>query len=220
VSLALVIFDCDGVLVDSEPIVNRVHAETMTALGYPITEAELLERFLGTSDAHMLQVLEREWGRALPDDYRGRVMAAVAREYRASLAAIAGIHQALAAITVPVCVASSGVPAQIRLALECVGLLGRFGANRFSASMVARGKPAPDLFLYAAARMGAAPGDCVVVEDSIAGIDAAIAAGMTAIGFCGGSHCRPRHREVLRAHGAGYVIDQMSDLLPLLGASH
>lgn len=217
-SCTLVIFDCDGVLVDSEPLVNRIHADLLAELGYAVTEAELLERFLGTSDAEMLRVLQRESGRELPPDYAERIMARVERDYRRLLQAIPGIHDALTAIVQPVCVASSSVPAQLRLALDCTGLLSRFDPNLFSAAMVAHGKPAPDLFLYAAERMGAAPADCVVVEDSLFGIEAARAAGMTAIGFCGGGHCRPGHSDRLRARGAGRVIERMSDLPPLIAA--
>ncbi|HZU89792.1 MAG TPA: HAD-IA family hydrolase, partial [Stellaceae bacterium] len=115
-------------------------------------------------------------------------------------------------LTLPVCVASSSLPAQLRLGLEVAGLLEFFEPHLFSATMVAHGKPAPDLFLYAAARMGAAPRHCLVVEDSLAGVTAARAAGMTALGFCGGSHCRPGHGERLLAGGAAHVIRDMRDL--------
>jgi beta-phosphoglucomutase-like phosphatase (HAD superfamily) len=114
----------------------------------------------------------------------------------------------------PLCVASSSASAQIRRKLELTGLLNRFGQNSlFSAAMVARGKPAPDLFLYAAQRLGAPPGRCLVVEDSQAGIEAACVAGMTAIGFCGGSHCGPEHGSRLQARGAALVIDDMHKLV-------
>lgn len=210
---ALVIFDCDGVLIDSEPIADRVHARTLAACGYAIGEDELQDRFCGISDAEMLATIEREWGRALPDDYALRVAVALALEYRCSLQPIAGIEEALAGLREPVCVASSGTPERIRLGLETVGLYQRFHPNLFSASMVRHGKPAPDLFLYAAARIGASPERCLVIEDSPAGIAAAGAAGMTAIGFCGGSHCRPGHAERLKAVGAALVIASMGQLV-------
>lgn len=148
----LVIFDCDGVLVDSEPIINRAHAEVLTACGYPITEHELLERFCGMSDAEMLTIVEREWGRALPPYYTERVGVMIENGFCGSLAAIEGVTEALDALRLPVCVASSSAPEQIRRKLELTGILDRFGqSNLFSAAMVARGKPAPDLFLYASA---------------------------------------------------------------------
>ena len=112
----------------------------------------------------------------------------------------------------PYCVASSSTPDQISRKLDLTGLLPRFGDNLFSATMVARGKPAPDLFLFAAREMGAAPERCLVVEDSPAGIAAALAAGMTAIGFCGGSHCGPDHGVRLEACGAAAVIADMRGL--------
>lgn len=210
--MSLVIFDCDGVLIDSEPIVNRAHVETLATCGYAITEEELLERFCGTSDTAMLATIEREWGHTLPGFYAERVAALITEEYRRSLKPIAGIKEALATLNWPVCVASSGTPERIRLGLEAAGLFRRFAPHLFSATMVAHGKPAPDLFLHAARQMGAEPGRCVVIEDSPAGIDAAVAAGMSAVGFCGGSHCGPQHGALLRAHGAALVIDDMREL--------
>ena len=212
----LVIFDCDGVLIDSESLVNRIHAELLAECGFAIGEAALLERFCGMSDKEMCAIIEREAGRQLPADYADRIAAAVAREYPRSLKAIDGAAAALAAIATPVCVASSSLPGQLRLGLAATGLAGYFGDNVFSAAMVARGKPAPDLFLHAAARMGAAPAQCIVVEDSLPGIAAAAAAGMTAIGFTGGSHCRPGHGARLADAGAALVIDRMTDLIPTI----
>jgi HAD superfamily hydrolase (TIGR01509 family) len=210
----LVIFDCDGVLVDSEPIINRAHAESLTACGYPITEHDLVERFCGMSDPEMLAIVEREWGRALPLSYTERVGVMIESGFCQSLAAIDGVTEALDAFRLPVCVASSSSPEQIRRKLELTGLLDRFEqSNLFSAAMVARGKPAPDLFLYAAHRLGAPPGRCLVIEDTPAGIEAACAAGMTAIGFCGGSHCGPEHGPRLKARGAALVIDDMHKLV-------
>jgi HAD superfamily hydrolase (TIGR01509 family) len=210
----LVIFDCDGVLVDSEPIINRAHAEVLTACGYSISEHDLVERFCGMSDPEMLAIVEREWGRALPTSYAERVGLMIENGFCRSLAAIEGITEALEALRLPVCVASSSTPEQIRRKLELTGLLDRFGQNNlFGAAMVARGKPAPDLFLYAARRLGAPPARCLVIEDSPAGIEAACAAAMTAIGFCGGSHCGPEHGSRLQARGAALVIADMHKLV-------
>jgi beta-phosphoglucomutase-like phosphatase (HAD superfamily) len=214
--LELVIFDCDGVLVDSEPIINRAHAEVLTACGYPVTEEHLVERFCGMSDAEMLGIIASERGRRLPPSYTERVAVIIEVRFCGSLTAIEGVAETLASLTVPVCVASSSAPEQIRRKLELTGLLAHFGENLFSATMVARGKPAPDLFLYAAGRFSAAPGGCLVIEDSPAGIDAAMVAGMTAIGFCGGSHCGREHGAHLQARGAALIIADMRDLVPTI----
>src|SRR6201984_121024 len=190
----LVIFDCEGVLVEREPIINRAHAEVLTASGYPISEQNLVERFCGMSDREMIEIIEREWGHALPTSYAEHVGLMIEAQFRQSLAPIAGVAEALDSLTLPICVASSSSLEQIRQKLKITGLLGRFGEHLFSATMVTRGKPAPDLFLYAAQRRTTAPDRCLVIEDSPAGIDAALAGGMTAIGFCGGSHCGPELR--------------------------
>jgi HAD superfamily hydrolase (TIGR01509 family) len=212
----LVIFDCDGVLVDSEPIINRAHAEALTVCGYSIREEDLVERFCGMSDAEMLAIIEREWGRPLPLSYAEGVGRMIEEGFTKSLVAIPGVVEALDSLQLPICVASSSVLGQIRRKLELTGLLARFGENLFSAAMVARGKPAPDLLLYAAQRLTTEPDRCVVVEDSPAGIEAAIAAGMTAIGFCGGSHCGLGHGDRLKARGAALVIDDMRGLATAL----
>ena len=211
-SFDLVIFDCDGVLVDSEPIINRAHARTLTACGHAITEQELVARFCGMSNSEMLEIIERERGRPLPAAYAGQVEAIIEREFHHSLASIPGVREVLDALPGSMCVASSSTPAQLRRKLELTGLLERFGDHRFSAAMVARGKPAPDLFLYTAAAMGATSDHCIVIEDSPAGITAARAADMIAIGFCGGSHCRPGHEIALRECGAALVIADMRQL--------
>ena len=208
----LVIFDCDGVLVDSEPIINAAHAQVLTACGYPITEDELLARFCGMSDAEMLATIEDEWGNTLPASYAEHVGAMIEDGFGHSLVAIAGVAEALNSLRLPVCVASSSVPEQIRRKLELTGLAVHFGNNLFSATMVARGKPAPDLFLYAAQQVATASNRCLVIEDSPLGIEAAIAAGMSAIGFCGGSHCGPEHGDHLLARGAALIIADMREL--------
>jgi hypothetical protein len=134
----LVIFDCDGVLVVSEPIINAAHAQVLTASGYSIAEDELLARFCGMSDAEMLSIIEHEWGRTLPPSYAERVGAMIEDGFGHSLVAIAGVAEALDLLRLPVCVASSSVPEQIRRKLELTGLLARFGEDLFSATMVAR----------------------------------------------------------------------------------
>ena len=208
----LVIFDCDGVLVDSEPIFSRAHAEILSQCGYRITPEIVGDRFCGISDAEMLAEIEREWGRRLPGDYSDRVAASIDASCEAALKALPGIHDALDRIQARVCVASSSTPERIRKSLGIVGLLDRFEPNIFSAVMVARGKPAPDLFLFAAREMNADPARVVVVEDSVPGVRAATSANFLVIGFCGGSHCPAGHGETLRRNGATTIIADFRDL--------
>jgi HAD superfamily hydrolase (TIGR01509 family) len=213
----LVIFDCDGVLVDSEVISSRAHAQILTRHGYPITADQVLERFLGVSDPEARQTIETEIGRKLPDDFETQVKQATLQFYAGDLRAISHVGEAIAAIGAPKCVASSGTPEKIHHGLNCAGLYDRLAPHIFSATQVARGKPAPDLFLFAAQQMQVSPGRCLVIEDSVAGITGARAAGMTVLGFHGGSHCRPGHADMLRAAGAVMTFDDMRQLPDLIG---
>jgi len=212
----LVIFDCDGVLVDSEVISCRAHAETLTRHGYPITADQVLVRFLGVSDREARQTIEREMGRNLPDDFETQIKQAALLRYVDELAAIPYVGEAIAAIGLPKCVASSGTHEKIRHGLTCAGLYDQLAPNIFSATQVERGKPAPDLFLFAAERMQAAPARCIVIEDSIPGVTGARAAGMTVLGFNGGSHCRPGYGDTLRSAGAVIAFDDMRQLPGLI----
>jgi len=183
--LELVILDCDGVLVDSEPLSNQAMAEALTAIGLPCTQEDCVRDFLGRSMASVLEEVTRRLGRPAPDgfeaDFRARAQIAFTRE----LEPVPGVAAALDRIATPTCVASSGPHAKIRFTLGHTGLLERFEGRIFSASEVARGKPAPDLFRHAAARLRVAPARCAVVEDSPVGVAAARAAGMHALGFAG-----------------------------------
>jgi HAD superfamily hydrolase (TIGR01509 family) len=212
----LVIFDCDGVLVDSEVISCRAHAETLTRHGYPITADQVLVRFLGVSDREARMTIEAELGRSLPDDFELQVKQATLQFYAEGLRTIPHVDEAIAAIGLPKCVASSGTPEKIRHGLECAGLYDLLAPNIFSATQVKRGKPAPDLFLFAAGQMQASPARCIVIEDSVPGIAGALAAGMTVLGFHGGSHCRPGYADTLRAAGANMTFDDMRQLPDLI----
>jgi HAD superfamily hydrolase (TIGR01509 family) len=212
----LIIFDCDGVLVDSEVISCRTHAEMLTRHGYPISTEQVHERFLGRSSREARLEIERELGRALPDDLETELRAELYRSFEASLEAIPGIAAVLANISQPVCVASSGSPERIRTSLTLTGLYDRFAPNLYSAAQVQNGKPAPDLFLFAAAQMQVAPARCLVVEDSVHGVMAARAAGMTVLGFHGGSHCRPSTAAALRDAGAVATFHDMPQLPALI----
>ncbi len=208
----LVIFDCDGVLVDSEVISCRVHAEVLTRHGYPMTAEDVRQRFLGRSARDANLDIERELGRPLPEAYDSERRDALLAALAEGVEAIPHIHDVLDTLTIPLCVASSGAHDKIFTTLSRTGLYQRFAPNIFSASQVSRSKPAPDLFLFAAQKMAVAPSRCLVVEDSISGILAARAAGMTVIGFTGGSHCRPDDAGKLRDAGAIAVIDTMRAL--------
>jgi HAD superfamily hydrolase (TIGR01509 family) len=214
----LVIFDCDGVLVDSELISCRAHSETLTRHGYPITADQVLERFLGVSDREARAAIEAEIGRKLPDDFEAQVKHATLQFYAGDLRAISHVGEAIAAIDLAKCVASSGTPEKIRHGLTCAALYDVLAPNIFSATQVKRGKPAPDLFLFAAEQMRASPARCVVIEDSVPGITGALAAGMSVLGFHGGSHCQPGHAGKLRAAGAHRTFDDMRQLPALIAA--
>ena len=212
----LIIFDCDGVLVDSELISCRAHATTLARHGYAITEDQVLERFLGVSDSDARRMIEADLGRELPKDFDAQVRHATLKFYAGDLRAIAHVGEAIAALDLPKCVASSGTPEKIRHGLDCAGLYGALAPHIFSATQVTRGKPAPDLFLFAAKTMAAVPARCLVIEDSVAGVTGAVAAGMTVLGFHGGSHCRPGYANTLRAAGAAATFDDMRQLAGLI----
>jgi HAD superfamily hydrolase (TIGR01509 family) len=185
-SISLVIFDCDGVLVDTERIAVRIDVIVLAELGWPMTEAEVVERFMGRSDEEMTADIEAHLGRRLPASWEEPFRHLYRQAFEAELEPVAGVVGALDAIAIPTCVASSGTHEKIRFTLGLTGLYERFAGRIFSVSDVARGKPAPDLFLHAAARMGVPPAQCAVVEDSRYGVEAARAAGMRAFGYAGG----------------------------------
>jgi HAD superfamily hydrolase (TIGR01509 family) len=210
----LVVFDCDGVLVDSEKLAVRVDSRVLADMGWPLTEAEIVERFVGRSDAYMRDEIGRQLGCVLADgwddEYRQWYLDAFERE----LEAVDGIEEALAAIEaagVPTCVASSGTHEKMRMTLGRVGLYERFAGRIFSVTEVERGKPEPDLFLHSAQAMGVDPAACAVVEDSRFGVDAALAAGMRAFAYVGGLT-----KPAMVEH-ATVVFDELRDLPRLLG---
>src|SRR2546425_11562074 len=211
----LVIFDCDGVLIDSELLSVRADRETLAECGIELSIEEILERYTGISFAATVADLEARHGR-LPADFADRRRRRLWPLFDSELQAIPGVSAVIDALTCKACVASSGRPDRLRHTLSLVGFYDRFHPNIFSAVEVAHGKPAPDLFLHAAERMGVPPERCVVIEDSLPGVTAAVAAGMTVIGFVGASHCRPSDAARLAAQGATAVIDDMAQLLPIL----
>jgi HAD superfamily hydrolase (TIGR01509 family) len=215
----LVIFDCDGVLLDSEIIFARVLAECLEREGFPaIGPAEALALGFGKHRDSLLEAVETRFGRKLPPGFIETMRERSAAVFAHELQPMAGIAELLAGLATPRCVASNGHHERVRQRLALAGLLHFFEPHVFGASQVARGKPAPDLFLFAAARLGARPGRCLVIEDSPTGVVAAGAAGMTAVGFCGGSHCPAGHAETLLAAGAAHVFRHAAELAVQLAA--
>jgi HAD superfamily hydrolase (TIGR01509 family) len=203
-ALELVIFDCDGVLVDSEPITNRVLAEALCEIGLATTVESSMRDYMGRSWPACVEIFEDRLGRPLPPQFAERFWTRAEAALRAELQPVPGIREVLARIPTPTCVASSGRPEKMRITLGMTGLLPRFEGRIFSALDVARAKPWPDLFLHAAARMGAAPATCVVVEDSPRGVEAGVAAGMRVLGFA-----RRTDAASLEAAGAEVFCDML-----------
>ncbi len=205
----LVIFDCDGVLVDSERLAVQTEARILSSLGWPLGEAEIVERFVGRSAAYMQQEIERHLGRRI--DWQVEFEPRYREVFDRELVVVPGVLEALSRLTVPVCVASSGSHEKMRFTLGKTGLFDRFEGRIFSVDEVPHGKPAPDIFLFAAERMGASPDRCAVVEDSVSGVTAALAAGMAVFAFAGGV----TGSEQLSIEGA-VVFDDMRELPALL----
>lgn len=215
----LVVFDCDGVLVDSEVLACRAVVDTLAAFGHAVAAESIAERFTGVSNRDMYAVLAVDVGGTLPDDFDAAMKRRALELFERELQAIAGLETMLPQLAMDKCVASSSLPDDLLWKLRRTDLLRWFSpAAIFSTALVARGKPAPDIFLYAAAKMGASPQRSLAVEDSAPGIAAAKAAGMTAFGFSGGSHCRPGHDARLATAGADLVFNDMRELPGLIAA--
>jgi len=208
----LVIFDCNGVLVDSEPIAAAVLVDALRRIGLTLSADGAMRRFHGRRPADIFTIVETAAGKKLPADFAATVAAETLRRLRAELRPVAHAAHALTWIRGPKAVASSSPPDRIHLSLEVTGLIRFFESRLFSASQVRDGKPAPDLFLLTAARSQADPAHCIVVEDSAPGIAAAAAAGMMPIGFVGGSLTPGRLAADLVAAGARTVVADLRNL--------
>jgi len=209
--LDLIIFDCDGVLVDSEVLSCRCLCEVLATYDIKLELNEALELFLGRSTAAVLQHYNKQ-GRLLPDEFRSDLKARVLQAFQSSLQAIPGVGSLLSSLHFPYCVASSSDLDRVSYSLTLTDLARHFSDRIYTSQMVARGKPAPDLFLYAAANMHAKPARVLVIEDSVSGVTAAKAAGMKVWGFAGGSHYESRDgRAILYEAGADRVFDRMAD---------
>jgi HAD superfamily hydrolase (TIGR01509 family) len=185
VRFGLVIFDNDGVLVDSEPIACDVLAVLLTSFGLPTSFDDVVREYLGGSLSRTRQIAESRIGTSLPGDFERRFHEQLFRRFDSELHPVQGVEQFIDTLQVPFCVASSGTHERIRRSLQSAGLLHRFDGSIFSAVDVAAGKPAPDLFLLAAQTMGFESHECVVIEDSPIGLEAALRAGMDSVGYAG-----------------------------------
>jgi HAD superfamily hydrolase (TIGR01509 family) len=210
--MTLLIFDCDGVLVDSEVIACDALGEMMAYLGHPMTTDEVMREFAGGSVADTVATIERLLGRPFPADVGRHFGRLLLDRLRRDLRPVTGVREAILALPYRRCVASSSSPERLRLSLEVTGLAALFGDDVFSAVQVAHGKPAPDLHLFAACALNETPAGCIVIEDTTRGIAAARAAGMTAIGFAGAAHATPALAAELARAGAHAVVRAMSEL--------
>jgi HAD superfamily hydrolase (TIGR01509 family) len=215
--MPLLIFDFDGVIADSEVLSNTVLAETISALGVPTSVDDCYRLYMGKRVPEITVAIAELTGRALPDNFVDSLQAATMQRFRRELRAVPGAREFIDAFAaVPRCIASSSAPARLAACLEILGLQAHFGSNVFSAEQVSRGKPHPGIFLLAADQMNAEPAHCIVIEDSAGGVQAARAAGMTAIGLTAASHIRHGHAARLRQAGAHHVAATFDEALHIV----
>jgi len=220
VRFAALLFDFDGVLIESEYIGNKHIADFLTSIGHPTTPEESMANFMGYAGKDFLDRVEAWIGRALPDDFFAAREAEDARVMAEGIEEVAGAVAFVRALPtdLPKAVVSSSSTRWIRRHLDHIGLSDVFGDHLYSGrEHVERGKPAPDLYLYAADKLGVAIGDCAIIEDSPVGATGAVASGGHVIGLCAGSHCAPDHAERLRAIGVAAVASSFDEVAGLLG---
>jgi HAD superfamily hydrolase (TIGR01549 family) len=207
------IFDFDGVIADSEAIANTVLAETVTGLGHPTTLDQSLARYLGRRWGEVVAEIEVAIGRSVPADFSDQLKRDTLDRFRSDLKEVSGAGAFIRRFShIPRCIASSSSIDRLQLSLSVLNLEAEFGNHVYSADMVARGKPHPDIFLYAANKLGVKPSECLVIEDSAGGIRGAVAAGMTAVGLSAASHIRDGHDLKLRDAGAVHLAQSWSDV--------
>jgi HAD superfamily hydrolase (TIGR01509 family) len=213
----LIIFDCDGVLVDSEPLAARAYERVYEKHGMSGVSADIIAQCIGMKQADIIVRIRALTGHQFPEHADGDIWTETKALFTEELVPTRELAAFLSALPTKRCVASSSSLERIHHSLDVTGLAPFFGEAIFSSSMVKRGKPAPDIFLFAAEKMGADPADCVVIEDSPFGVEGAVAAGMTAIGYTGGSHSYPGHGEKLTACGATAICGDWTEVGAQLG---
>jgi HAD superfamily hydrolase (TIGR01509 family) len=216
--MGALIFDFDGVIADSEAIANTVLAEIVTALGHATSLDQSLDRYAGRRWDEAMAEIEAAIGKPLPPDFSGQLKRATLDRFRTDLKEVSGAADFIRRFAhLPRCIASSSSIDRLQLCLSVLGMEAEFGDRVFSADMVARGKPHPDIFLFAAGMLGVRPDRCLVIEDSTGGIQAAVAAGMTAVGLCAASHIREGHEVKLRDAGAVHLARSWAEVEQFAG---
>jgi HAD superfamily hydrolase (TIGR01509 family) len=210
----LIIFDCDGVLIDSEIVASRVDCEILREIGYEIAPEALAHRFAGLTTERIFRLIGEEMGREIPDELIRRAERETDARLMREVEPIAGVHRMLDMLDAPRCICSNSRPERLQVSLTKAGLWDRFRPYVFSAQAVGegRGKPAPDVFLHGATVFETDPAETIVVEDSVAGVTGGVAAGMRVIGFTGASHSWPGHGEALMDAGAITVVRRLADV--------
>jgi beta-phosphoglucomutase-like phosphatase (HAD superfamily) len=212
------IFDFDGVIADSEGLANLVLAEIVTSYGRPASLNDALDWYMGKTWPDVIAAIERHIGRAVPGTFSNDLRSTIAARFRSDLREVEGAGAFVEKFShVPRCIASASSRQRLQLCLDVLGLTKTFAGHVFSVDMVARSKPHPDIFLFAAERLKIAPENCVVIEDSVNGVRAGVAAGMTVVGLCAGSHVRAGHAQTLIDAGAHYTAQTWSDVEALVG---
>jgi beta-phosphoglucomutase-like phosphatase (HAD superfamily) len=211
------IYDFDGVIGDSEALANIVLADTITRLGRPTTLEGALDRYMGKRWPEVIALIESDLGRTLPDSFSDDLRLATLERFRADLREVQGASGFLRHFSdTPHCIASSSSLDRLNTCLQILGLADAFGAHIYSADMVERGKPYPDIFLFAAQKLKIHPSNCIVIEDSSSGVSAGVAAGMMVVGLCAGSHLRPGHSQRLTAAGASFTASTWGEALEIV----
>ena len=214
--MAALILDFDGVIADSEVLANAVLAERVSGLGSPTTLDDALERYSGRRWSDVLAEIDRHIGGTLPANFSEDLSAATLRRFETDLKEVDGARKFLRRFAdVPRCIASSSSPDRIRLCLRVLGMTGEFGSRVFSTENVLHGKPHPEIFLFSAAQLATAPRDCLVIEDSVSGVRAAVVAGMTVIGLSAASHVRSGHADRLKDAGALHLAHTWEAATPI-----
>jgi HAD superfamily hydrolase (TIGR01549 family) len=211
------IFDFDGVIADSELLANTVLADYVSGLGMPTTVEDALATYMGKRWPEVVDLIQKGFGRSLPESFADDLKLATFKCFGSDLREVRGAAAFLRRFPeIRRCIASSSSLDRLKLCLDILGLAGDFGNNVFSADMVARGKPHPDIFLYAAEKMDVSAGECLVIEDSVGGVRAAVAAGMLVLGLCAASHIKEGHAQALSEAGASYTAKTWDDALRIV----